>query len=184
VPRCLELFHPKKLKGFGKTDGEATERLWSDLGPYSRTTKEMLSGNRQDLLEDALLHTWKRVSKGLLYKLENDLLRRIKEVPSISLSMTRTSLSYQEYERLKKIERDILLTPRPTSPLIQWETSIQCLVCAIRTVRKDLTFSNAQTTGTLHVYDVNDTLDKMEAKLELVSICFYNINIKILKDEL
>lgn len=41
---------------FGLTDGEATERLWSNLGGLSKITKEMTSGNRIDLLVDWLLH--------------------------------------------------------------------------------------------------------------------------------
>ena len=43
-------FSPRNIEGFGLTDGENVERLWSYLGRFSRMTKEMSSGNRIDLL--------------------------------------------------------------------------------------------------------------------------------------
>ncbi len=156
------------MKGFGKTDGEATERLWSDLGPYARTTKEMLSGNRQDLLEDALLNAWRRCSKGLMSKLRTDLKRLQKEIPDISLRMCATKISFQDYEGLKKIEKESLLAPRATTPLIQLNASLQSIVCEIRRIQNDLTFSNSQPTGISNVYHVKDLLQKLKAKLQCV----------------
>ena len=47
--------HRFNIEGFGLTDGENVERLWSYLGRFSKMTKEM-SGNRIDLLSDALSH--------------------------------------------------------------------------------------------------------------------------------
>jgi hypothetical protein len=131
----------------------------------------MLSGNRQDLLEDALLHAWRRCAKGLLCKLENDMKRINKETAVVSLAMHTTNMSYHEYDRLKKVERDTLLRPSPTSPLIQLNTCIQSIVCAIKSTHKDLTFSNAQPVGTLNVYNVKDLIQKLKAKLEYVRVC-------------
>lgn len=42
--------------GFGLTDGEDMERLWSFLRRFSYSTKEMTSAHRIDFLTDGLLH--------------------------------------------------------------------------------------------------------------------------------
>ena len=47
---------PRRLENFGLIDGECMERLWSYLGKFSKITKEMTTGRRKDLLEDALSH--------------------------------------------------------------------------------------------------------------------------------
>lgn len=49
-------FSVRYLKGFGLTDGEGTERLWSFLRPLSAITKEMTPVHRLEVLNDALLH--------------------------------------------------------------------------------------------------------------------------------
>lgn len=49
-------FSPRRQKGYGLTDGEGIERLWSFLRGFSSMTKEMSAGRRADILTDALLH--------------------------------------------------------------------------------------------------------------------------------
>lgn len=49
-------FGPRRKKGYGLTDGEGIERLWSFLRCFSSMTKEMTAGRRIDILTDALLH--------------------------------------------------------------------------------------------------------------------------------
>ena len=44
------------LPGFGLTDGEEMERLWSFLRRFSIISKEMTPSHRIDLLTDGLLH--------------------------------------------------------------------------------------------------------------------------------
>ena len=44
------------LPGFGLTDGEEMERIWSYMRRFSFMTKEMTPSHRVDLLTDALLH--------------------------------------------------------------------------------------------------------------------------------
>ncbi|XP_046843139.1 uncharacterized protein LOC124437176 [Xenia sp. Carnegie-2017] len=51
---------PRRLDGFGLTDGEAIERLWAYLRGFSAITKEMSASRRVDLLTDALLHLSRR----------------------------------------------------------------------------------------------------------------------------
>ena len=49
-------FSPRRQNGYGLTDGEGIERLWSYLRGFSSQTKEMNAGRRTDILTDALLH--------------------------------------------------------------------------------------------------------------------------------
>ena len=53
---CQFKYSPRNQIGFGLTDGENVERLWSFLGQFSKMSKEMSSANRTDLLADALSH--------------------------------------------------------------------------------------------------------------------------------
>lgn len=48
-------YNPRHLTGFGLTDGEGVERLWSYLRRFARMTKEMRPSHRIDVLCDALL---------------------------------------------------------------------------------------------------------------------------------
>ena len=51
--------------GFGLTDGEVLERLWSFLRRFSKMTKEMRSAHRVDVLTDALLYYSRLASENL-----------------------------------------------------------------------------------------------------------------------
>ena len=62
---CRNQFSPRNIEGFGLTDGENVERLWSYLGRISRMTKEMSSGNRIDLLSDVLYHYCRKKQRKL-----------------------------------------------------------------------------------------------------------------------
>ena len=53
-------FSPRRNNGYGLTDGEGIERLWSYLRGFSSITKEMTYGRRIDILTDALLHYGQR----------------------------------------------------------------------------------------------------------------------------
>ena len=53
-------YGPRKLEGFGLTDGEVMERLWSYLRPTGKITKEMTATHRIDALTDFLLHYTRR----------------------------------------------------------------------------------------------------------------------------
>ncbi len=59
---CQYHYSPRHKIGFGLTDGENLERLWSFLGKFSRMTKEMNTANRIDTLSDALHHYAKQKS--------------------------------------------------------------------------------------------------------------------------
>ena len=51
--------------GFGLTDGEVLERLWSYLRRFSKMTKEMRPSHRVDVLTDSLLYYSKLASDNL-----------------------------------------------------------------------------------------------------------------------
>lgn len=62
---CIKVnFSCRHLAGFGLTDGEGTERLWSYMRPLAAMTKEMTPSHRTDMLNDALLHYAYRKLKG------------------------------------------------------------------------------------------------------------------------
>ena len=54
--QCQYAYSPRHKTGFGLCDGQNMERLWSYLGKFSSSTKEMSPGNRVDTLTDALIH--------------------------------------------------------------------------------------------------------------------------------
>ncbi len=56
-------YSPRRVAGFGLTDGEGIERLWSYLRKFCYMTKEMTASNRTDLLTEALLHYARRINQ-------------------------------------------------------------------------------------------------------------------------
>ena len=49
-------YSPHHCEGFGLSDGEGMERLWSYLRRFSRMTKEMRPSHRIDVLSDAIIY--------------------------------------------------------------------------------------------------------------------------------
>ena len=49
-------YSPRRVDGFGLTDGEQLERLWSYLRRFGKMTKEKRPSHRIDVLSDAILH--------------------------------------------------------------------------------------------------------------------------------
>ena len=58
-------FSPRNKPGFGMTDGEVVERLWSYLTRFARMTKEMHPAHRIDVLSDALFHYSRKSNENL-----------------------------------------------------------------------------------------------------------------------
>ncbi|CAM4708570.1 unnamed protein product [Leuciscus chuanchicus] len=118
---CQIKYSTRRLSGFGLTDGEGMERLWSFLRRFARVTKEMTPSHRLDLLTDALLHYGRRKSNdlalNLLQKLdkaeklstlaEEDISSVIREAPVL--------ISEQHIERWKK--REIELSQQKPKPI-------------------------------------------------------------------
>ena len=49
-------YNPRRTVGCGLADGEATERMWSNLRRYSAITKEMGTSSRRQLLSEVCCH--------------------------------------------------------------------------------------------------------------------------------
>ena len=58
-------YSPRYLKGFGLSDGEVMERLWSHMRRFSRMTKEMRPSHRIDVLTDALMYFAQKADASL-----------------------------------------------------------------------------------------------------------------------
>ena len=58
-------FNPRNISGFGLSDGEVMERLWSYLRRFSPMTKEMRPSHRIDVLTDGLLHYSRRSARNM-----------------------------------------------------------------------------------------------------------------------
>ncbi|KAF1371446.1 hypothetical protein PFLUV_G00278260 [Perca fluviatilis] len=118
---CQIKYSTRRLEGFGLTDGEGMERLWSFLRRFARVTKEMTPSHRLDLLTDALLHYGRRKSTDL----EVQLLQRLDRAEKISIlaqedisSVIREApvlVSERDMERWKK--REIELAQQKQKPI-------------------------------------------------------------------
>ncbi len=49
-------YSPRRKLGFGLSDGEQLERLWSFLHRFGKMTKEMRPSHRIDVISDAVLY--------------------------------------------------------------------------------------------------------------------------------
>ncbi len=58
-------FNPRYIEGFGLSDGEVCERLWSFLRRFAIMTKEMRPAHRVDVLTDALHYHARKSAGGL-----------------------------------------------------------------------------------------------------------------------
>ncbi|XP_065893420.1 uncharacterized protein [Dysidea avara] len=63
--QCQILRNPRNITGFGLSDGEVVERLWSFLRRFSAMTKEMRPSHRVDVLTDALLYYCRKIAKKI-----------------------------------------------------------------------------------------------------------------------
>ena len=63
------------MVGFGLTDGEVMERLWSYLRGFASITKEMSPSRRIDALTDCLLHYGQQSKSKLAVRLKRRMLR-------------------------------------------------------------------------------------------------------------
>ncbi|KAL0142004.1 hypothetical protein V8B55DRAFT_1330595, partial [Mucor lusitanicus] len=64
---CQLHSNPRYIAGFGLTDGEGTERLWSYLNQFASMTRSMSSSNRHLVLTDAVLHYSEKKVELLTY---------------------------------------------------------------------------------------------------------------------
>lgn len=58
-------YNPRNITGFGLSDGEVVERLWSYLRRFSAMTKEMHPSHRINVLSDALEYYGQKSAENL-----------------------------------------------------------------------------------------------------------------------
>lgn len=76
---CQMKYNPRNILGFGLSDGEVVERVWSFLRRFSAMTKEMHPSHRIDVLSDALSYYCQKSAQSL-YKLLPKRLVRARKV--------------------------------------------------------------------------------------------------------
>jgi len=98
----------KRLEGFGLSDGEVMERLWSYLRPTSKITKEMTPSHRVDTLTDVLVHYAKKSISNLGVSSHNMYLFQVKSTKNcylaICIAMKITSI-YKAKNTLKELKK-------------------------------------------------------------------------------
>ncbi|XDV22763.1 hypothetical protein PO909_027590 [Leuciscus waleckii] len=125
---CQIKYSTRRLEGFGLTDGEGMERLWSFLRRFARVTKEMTPSHRLDLLTDALLHYGRRKSTDL----EMQLLQRLDKADKILIlaqedisSVIREApvlVSEEDMEKWKKREMELAQQKqKPINTVCKWK---------------------------------------------------------------
>lgn len=86
------LLSPLRNEGFGLSDGEVMERLWSYLRRFSRMTKEMRPAHRVDVLTHALLYYGFSIKQKLgMYYISIMIEEHVKTCALIILSNSKTS---------------------------------------------------------------------------------------------
>ncbi|XP_073702528.1 uncharacterized protein [Garra rufa] len=125
---CQIKYSTRRLDGFGLTDGEGMERLWSFLRRFARVTKEMTPSHRLDLLTDALLHYGRRKSTDLemqllqrLDKAEKILILAQEEISSV-IREAPVLVSEGDMEKWKKREMELAQKKqKPIHTVSRWK---------------------------------------------------------------
>ncbi|XP_066020137.1 uncharacterized protein [Pocillopora verrucosa] len=74
---CQVNYSGRRLEGFGMSDCEVMERLWSYLRPTAKITKEMTPAHRVDTLTDFLMHYAKKSISDLGERLRDHLKKAV-----------------------------------------------------------------------------------------------------------
>ncbi|XP_028417790.1 uncharacterized protein LOC114542444 isoform X2 [Dendronephthya gigantea] len=88
---CQLQYSPRRVDGFGLTDGEQLERLWSYLRRFGKMTKEMRPSHRIDVLSDAILHYSRQCKDTLVSKLIKNWKRATDCIEASSKSLSQLS---------------------------------------------------------------------------------------------
>ncbi|KAI9484485.1 hypothetical protein BDB00DRAFT_933633 [Zychaea mexicana] len=67
---CQVDYHPRFISGFGLTDGEGLERLWSYLGGFVSMTRQMSAKRRLFVLQHAIGHSKAKTIINMCYALK------------------------------------------------------------------------------------------------------------------
>ncbi|KAE8240636.1 hypothetical protein A4X13_0g7681 [Tilletia indica] len=91
--QCQILYSPRRKIGFGWSDGEGMERIWSSLSTLIVAARSMSHGERRHILEQRLLHRSRQARAGLITglkaKLTSLIINKRDAQAIIKLPMTR-----------------------------------------------------------------------------------------------
>ncbi|XP_038047894.1 uncharacterized protein LOC119738130 [Patiria miniata] len=123
---CQVAYSTRWRCGYGLTDGEVMERLWSYLRRFSSITKEMTPAHREDLLTDALLHysRRKRADIGSSLVLLMDRAVRVKEDSSKALEeiCSDCAVSLKDIKDWREAEKcQVDVSKSSTKGQVPWE---------------------------------------------------------------
>ncbi|XP_078661810.1 uncharacterized protein LOC144905876 [Branchiostoma floridae x Branchiostoma belcheri] len=120
---CQVKLSTRRLSGYGLTDGEGSERLWSALRPFARMTKEMSPDHRLDKLTDALRHYSMRkvvdIDASLVLKLDKAI--KAEKIAEDNLQQAKSdaggTFSDEDVEAWREMEKVVMgkTQPPPTS---------------------------------------------------------------------
>jgi hypothetical protein len=145
------------------TDGEATERIWSQLSGHARTTKEMLKGNRRDLLEDALLFIWMNSTFSAMKTLRA---RQVRTDRAIELHMnTIVDLTQEQFQILRLENQKRCSRAASTSKEENMNRQIRSMVCTISDLYRNTTSAHELPSGVRSILSVSNQLQVYTAKL-------------------
>ncbi|KAI8493215.1 hypothetical protein Bbelb_292190 [Branchiostoma belcheri] len=133
---CQVLYSTRRKEGFGLTDGECMERLWSFLRPFFKSTKEMTPSHRIDLLTDAILHYARRKSADI----EGCLMQRLDKAGKACIlaeaeiaevrEKAPVAITEEDITRWDGREKEIILQAKekPRSTVCKWKSYVMLLV--------------------------------------------------------
>ncbi|XP_035688849.1 uncharacterized protein LOC118424401 [Branchiostoma floridae] len=128
TPLCQVQYNTRRLEGYGLTDGEGVESLWSYLRRFARITKEMTPAHRFEKLSDALVHFAMRKAIDIEVTLK-DKMRNTKMTETIAdenlkeaMSHAGVPVSLDDIKRWQEMETELMKKKKQpsTSTCAKW----------------------------------------------------------------
>ena len=93
---CKTNFNPRRDPEVGLVDGECSETIFSHVGLFSHTVRNMSTHNRQDQLESVLLYIRERALEDIVFKIKR----------KKSLTEARKMEAFLELKKFKRSNMD------------------------------------------------------------------------------
>ncbi|XP_078586229.1 uncharacterized protein LOC144868130 [Branchiostoma floridae x Branchiostoma japonicum] len=167
---CQLKYSTRRLPGFGLTDGESVERMWSYLRRFGRTTKEMTPSRRIDLLTDALLHYARRkttdIEVTLVKKLESAQRAGSMAQDGLTSVMKDANVTMDDIQAWSLREKEAICRgKRPTSTITKWKREYVTKLWQLKAVRNKILTDDAENDAAVY-HSSFAQLDKQLKKLE------------------
>ncbi|KAI8515552.1 hypothetical protein Bbelb_063650, partial [Branchiostoma belcheri] len=176
--KFLDMHHgesPRRKEGFGLSDGEVVERLWSYLRKFKPISKEMTPSHRSDLLTDALLHYSRRKAEDMhvslamsydkavtTYQLAKDDLAKI-------LNQVPVAVSEEDVEMWRQSELDLISQSsrsRQSSSVTPWKKTYTLELSAFYSVRLEQKLECTERKHKVHRWEEHH--DEYKSTLRLI----------------